>query len=433
MPSIKIYPPTQLPDRAVSETQFSIWCEELEVYLAQEDEFTQFLSEGKYATWQSKEHNPERITQFHEDDFNDPDLNTPAARNAKLRSVRTKLRTVLAIIGKVVSEGHYNTVIRHSTSLQWIYDTLKADYDIQQRGIHFFNILDVKYDQDKATPVSFYNRYRTVIINNLAKRGDVIKYKGQAAITEDERISPMLEDLILLNVLREIDPRLPGFIKAHYNHKMQRDDMLMDFKSDMLVNVPSFIEQINGDEQNNSIKSTASLNTFKQQKFGNGRRPFNKQKSKLYCRLCYLEKLPRDVFTSHNFGDVKCPSISQQDKTKMHNNSKLSNMTEYEELNDENELAEMFGYGANVADESSGEEVVDKKLTKFSNNSCRLINAKHDFIQPVPSQILTVFETLEDTMPIHIDLDSGATLNYCTEKKFLIVVLIYTLIVNYQN
>ena len=92
----------------------------------------------------------------------------------------------------------------------------------------------------------------------------------------------MLEDLILLNVLREIDPRLPGFIKAHYNHKMQRDDKLMDLKSDMLVNVPSFIEQINGDEQNNSIKSTASLNTFKQQKFGNGRRPFNKQKSKLY-------------------------------------------------------------------------------------------------------------------------------------------------------
>ena len=108
-------------------------------------------------------------------------------------------------------------------------------------------------------------------------------------------------------------------------------------------------------------------------------------------------------------------------------------MTEYEELNDENELAEMFGYDVNVADESSGEEVVDKKLTKFSNNSCRLINAKHDFVQPVPSQILTVFETLEDTMPIHIDLDSGATLNYCTEKKFLIVVLIYTLIVNYQN
>ena len=347
MPSIKIYPPSQLPDREVSETQFSIWCEELEVYLAQEEDFAQFLPEGKYANWQSKEVNPERIEQLHNDDL--PELNTHAARAAKLRSVRTKLRTVLAIIGKVVSEGHYNTVIRHSTSLQWIYDTLKADYDIQQRGIYFFNILDVKYDQSSATPVSFYNRYRTVIVNNMAKRGDVIKYKGQNAITEDERISPMLEDLILLNVVREIDPRLPAFIKAHYNHKMQRDDKLMDFKSDILVNIPSFIEQINGDEQNNSIKSTAALNTFTQQKFVNKKQPFNKQKKKMYCRLCFLEKMPRNVFTNHNFGDKKCRSISQQDRNQ-YESSKLSNMTDYTEYNDADELAEMLGYRGNIED-----------------------------------------------------------------------------------
>ena len=70
--------------------------------------------------------------QLHNDNANDPELITAADRTAKLRSLRNKLCTVLAIIGKVVSEGHYNTVIRHSTSLQWIYDTLKADYDIQQ-------------------------------------------------------------------------------------------------------------------------------------------------------------------------------------------------------------------------------------------------------------------------------------------------------------
>ena len=42
MPSIKIFPQTKLPDRNVTETQFSIWAEELEVYLAQEEEFAQF-------------------------------------------------------------------------------------------------------------------------------------------------------------------------------------------------------------------------------------------------------------------------------------------------------------------------------------------------------------------------------------------------------
>ena len=103
----------------------------------------------------------------------------------------------------------------------------------------------------------------------------------------------------------------------------------------------------------------------------------------------------------------------------MDEHSKLSTMTEDEHFNNDDELAEMFGYSGNVAAESSSEEVVHENKSSFPFNSCRLVNAKHDFIQPVPSQILTVFENLEDTVPIHVDLDSGATLNYCTENEVL--------------
>lgn len=202
---------------------------------------------------------------------------------------------------KCVSEGHYNTVIRHSTSLEWIYDTLRSDYDIQQRGIHFFNILDVTYDSSVATPVSFYNKYRTIIINNLGKTGDIIRYKNNQPLTEDEKMSPMLEDLVLLNVMREIDPRLPAFVRKHYNHKMQHSDKLMDFKTDMLTNVDSFLQQINIEEENNSIK-TATFTAFRQQSGARkNRKPFVKQNDRLYCRICFLEKLPREVYTSHNY------------------------------------------------------------------------------------------------------------------------------------
>ena len=50
------------------------------------------------------------------------------------------------------------------------------------------------------TPVSFYNQYRTVICNNLAKTNDIIKYRNDERMTRDEAMSPMLEDLVLLNV-----------------------------------------------------------------------------------------------------------------------------------------------------------------------------------------------------------------------------------------
>ena len=66
MPTIKIYPPSQLPDRNVSETEFNIWKEELEVYLSQEESFQQFLEDGNYKAWKKQEEaiNGNRITDL---------------------------------------------------------------------------------------------------------------------------------------------------------------------------------------------------------------------------------------------------------------------------------------------------------------------------------------------------------------------------------
>ena len=68
MPSIKIYPPTPLEDRGVTETRFNIWIEELEVYLSQEKPYSVFLTGEKYQTWESLETNPNRIQNLDDDD-----------------------------------------------------------------------------------------------------------------------------------------------------------------------------------------------------------------------------------------------------------------------------------------------------------------------------------------------------------------------------
>ena len=116
--SIKIYPPTKLPDRNVNETQFNIWCEELEVYLSQEKEFSVFLPGEKYSSWLSHEINPLRIEELNEEDtfvagdlysHNQEPLTNEEADNLNednLAKIRKNLRTVLSIIGKCVAQGH---------------------------------------------------------------------------------------------------------------------------------------------------------------------------------------------------------------------------------------------------------------------------------------------------------------------------------------
>ena len=56
--------------------------------------------------------------------------------------------------------------------------------------------------------MGFYNEYRNVIIANLKKRGDEIRWQNEA-LARDEKLSPTFEDLILINVLALIDARLP--------------------------------------------------------------------------------------------------------------------------------------------------------------------------------------------------------------------------------
>ena len=65
---IKIYPPAQLPDRNVTETQLNIWQEELEVYLMQEKDFAVFIEGGAYDKWESQESNKDRILNLKAED-----------------------------------------------------------------------------------------------------------------------------------------------------------------------------------------------------------------------------------------------------------------------------------------------------------------------------------------------------------------------------
>ena len=163
MAPIKIYPPTKLPEKGVTDLLFNIWVEEIEVYLSQDDRFTPFMRGGHYSAWEAYDASADCIA-------------TPAGDDAAvdLPTRRAQLRTFLSIVAKACDINHYNVVTRHSTSLQWIYDKLRKDYDIQQKGIHFFNLLDLSYKPGSSV-MGFYNEYRNLIIPNLKKRGDEIR------------------------------------------------------------------------------------------------------------------------------------------------------------------------------------------------------------------------------------------------------------------
>ena len=230
---IKIKPPDPLPRGKITEIKFNMWKNKLEVYLNTEEEFEPFMPGGKYSTWTAAERYEDRIeTAIGED--------TPA----QLTKHREQLRSFITLISERVHEDYYNPIHRHSTSLQWIYDKVRQDYDLEQQGIHFLQIIDLKWDPtDGETPIGFYNRYRSLVIGNLKLRGTRIDWKNET-LAVDEELSPSHEDMIFLNVLTLLHNKLPHYIRDQYAHKIGKNKSLMDFKTEILSKAQTFIHEI---------------------------------------------------------------------------------------------------------------------------------------------------------------------------------------------
>ena len=440
MAPIKIYPPTKLPEKGVTDLLFNIWMEEIEVYLSQDDRFTPFMRGGTYSAWEAYDVNADRIT-------------APLAEDnlAALPTRRAQLRTFLSIVAKACDVNHYNVVTRHSTSLQWIYDKLREDYDIQQKGIHFFNLLDLHY-KPGASVMGFYNEYRNLIIANLKKRGDEIRWQNDT-LARDEKLSPTFEDLILVNVLTLIDARLPVHVREHYHHHIGRDRTLMDFKSDILVKIPVFLSELDNKAQNNAIRAETEEHLgamrFTPQNRGRqnsyrGRSNFRGRAghrglpsapmgglrtfSSPYCRICHVTGQPDHVVRSHRIGDMSCPKLSAADKEYILAHRDAPRVNAITAATDSADIADEYGYGYNTEHTSQDNDTYEEvsqvpqssqpHLTSpapnnnftTSRSTCWTEPAQCNFIQPVASQILTL--QTANKQVIHIELDSNATINY---------------------
>ena len=117
------------------------------------------------------------------------------------------------------------------------------DYSMLENKTHFFDLFDLQYEPG-SSPIDFYNQYRNLVIANLKKQGDIIIWQNSKVLEEDEELSPTFEDMIFANVLFLIDSHLPGRVKENYHHLIGRTKSLMDYRTDILVQLPAFITKI---------------------------------------------------------------------------------------------------------------------------------------------------------------------------------------------
>ena len=387
MSRIKISKPERLPREGITDTDLNTWKNELLNYLNQDDDFELFMSSGRYAQWEAAEVIPKRLTEHKAPDT-----------EIDLQKRRKQLNNYLTIIAGVCYKDHYMTIIEQSTSLQWIWDELKNVYQITHVGKDFLNIVDIKFDPDTMTATSVYNAYRAKIMENLKPRHTIIHWKNNLCLTQNEILTPTFEDHILLSVIQLIDNRLPAKVREIYGPRMDKNKFLMDFKQDILCNIPKMIEDLNTqDAQVNAISLQQATIAQMHVNHRPNRRPKPQFKrgnnNSKFCRLCHLARRPRNQVLSHEIGDISCPSLSQRDKSSLQQKLGMVATITHEEpsLRD---LAAMHGYELETSDEedvAASPQVCTKPIISYIN--------------PVPSQILTMYQKEKI---VHIDIDSGS-------------------------
>ena len=455
---MKVHKPEQLPVRDLTEQQFEIWKLQLRAWLSSDETLAQFLPRGRYSTWQSEETNPDRITELVQPgpDPELPDNPTDPQIQDLLAKRRMQLEVFLSQVANCVSLNHYTTVVRHATSLQWIFNKIRQDYDIAQKGIHFMNLARLKYDSTTMTPSGFYQQYRAHIINHTARRGDIIQWNNNLELVADETIGPAFEDHILYCVINLIDPRLIEYVHSHYKLKLGVGQRIMDVRADLFVNIPKFITELDG--QLSTIQTKTETESSSVSQFSQGTNS-NQQTANTSAQPLYQAQQPTQAAAiqpafsamtvqsaltgleqsaatlaafaraqSQNSGGggfnsargrgrgfvqtrrLFCKSCYDADKGKSvylsHNqtDSRCPIRVQLNALTDETYLYEVL--------ENENAQVCSDNMQQ---TNCYLAGLRST--RPVAAQILSAVDS--NNRPISIELDSAATLSFITLKEAL--------------
>ena len=110
------------------------------------------------------------------------------------------------------------SLVKTSTSIQCVWNTIREHYDFQVTSAHFLDFANLRLEADER-PEGLFQRLMAFVEDSLL-RANSLSHHGEVP-TEDEELTPTLENFIVLTWLRLIHPDLPNLIKQRYGTELR--------------------------------------------------------------------------------------------------------------------------------------------------------------------------------------------------------------------
>ena len=97
-----------------------------------------------------------------------------------------------------------NTIVKNSTSLYVIWQTIRLHYGFRSTGSNFIDFVDIHLQPDER-PEDLYQRLVAFVEDNLLQRDSRILRRG-GVVADGGELSPSLENVMVLAWLGLVDP-----------------------------------------------------------------------------------------------------------------------------------------------------------------------------------------------------------------------------------
>ena len=380
-------------------TSFTNWQQTLIYTLGLDNRFNASVNEG--AQWEDGEADNHGFTDDVIRMVNDGNHGQVPDPNQRPQTAVDKVRILHLMLGQIAN--YCNTIARHqimyeSTSLDSIWDMIREHYGFNVTGQRFLDLTSIRLMPGEK-PADLYQRLVCFFTDNLFTRTSRLTHKGRDPVV-DEKLTPTIQNTIVLIWLERIHVGLPGLVKQRYGTEL-RNKTLASLKSEIAQGLDSMLEELN------SISSDTRVLRLPQSRFSNrsqpgrynNRTPQRREFSNTgggnprLCSLCKTANIPG--WDTHFLS--QCKHISDRDRRMMQSSTRVR-QTEAEEYDDV------------VCDDEMGEvcDTFDNGL--FIDNPPE---ATHRRVTTRKSPHMLCFY---DHYPVQMCLDTGSESNLISER-----------------
>ena len=140
---------------------------------------------------------------------------------ARRLTARQKVNFLELMLGQIANYCPIifrSTLVKNSTSLEYIWQTIRHHFGFQVTGAQFIDFSDIHLAADER-PEDLYQRLMAFGEDSLLHAND-LTHHGEH-VTEDEELTPALENIVVLTWLRLIHPSLPRLVKQRYGTELR--------------------------------------------------------------------------------------------------------------------------------------------------------------------------------------------------------------------